>query len=188
MAYTRNHIVAIVSIVFLIILTAIAGYAASRSNHLSLPIPKSLTGFTAALPLAAGFLLEGGYALSRGGPRRNRNTPSPPPRALFTIIANVLILVYSTVIITLLGTHTGPTSQLLCGLNDRWMSMYKDKNGEAIKAIQDTFQCCGLHRRGIRRFHFRTRLMESRRAKKHITLPKAALRAGGARRRGCLVC
>jgi len=128
--------------------------AASRASKLSLPIPKSLAGFTSSLPIVAGLLLEGSYDLTHRRPKRNRPVPSPPPTALYTIIANVLILVYSTVVITLLGTHTGPTSSLLCGLNDRWQSLYRAKDGDAIGTIQDTFKCCGLHSTRDKAFPF----------------------------------
>lgn len=142
------------SIVYIIILTAVAAYAASRASKLSLPIPKSLAGFTSSLPIIAGLLLEGSYDLIHRRSKRNRPVPSPPPTALYTIIANALILVYSTVVITLLGTHMGPTSSLLCGLNDRWLSLYRAKDGDAIKTIQDTFKCCGLHSKVDKGFPF----------------------------------
>lgn len=145
MPYTRRQIVTTVSIVYLILLTAVAGYAASRASNLSLPIPKSLTGFTSSLPIIAGLLLEGSYNLTHSRSGRNRPLSSPPPTTLYAIIANALILVYSTAVITLLGTHTGPASSLLCNLNDRWLSLYRAKDGDAIKTIQDTFKCCGLH-------------------------------------------
>lgn len=143
-----------VSIVYLIVLTAVAGYAASRASNLSLPIPKSLTGFTSSLPIIAGLLLGGSYDLTHRRSKRNRPVPSPPPNALYAIIANALILVYSTVVITLLGTHTGPTSSLLCGLDERWLSLFRAKDGDAIKTIQDTFKCCGLHSKVDKGFPF----------------------------------
>jgi hypothetical protein len=132
----------------------LTSYAASRASNLSLPIPKSLAGLTSSLPIIAGVLLEGSYDLTHRRSKRNRSVPSPPPTALYTIIANVLILVYSTVVITLLGTHTGPTSSLLCGLNDRWLSLYRAKDGDAIRTIQDTFKCCGLHSKVDKAFPF----------------------------------
>ena len=132
----------------------LTSYAASRASHLSLPIPKSLAGFTSSLPIIAGLVLEGGYELTHRRTGRNRPIPSPPPTTLYTIIANVLILVYSTVVITLLGTHTGPTSSLLCGLDDRWLSLYRAKDGDAIRTIQDTLKCCGLHSKVDKAFPF----------------------------------
>lgn len=54
-------------------------------------------------------------------------------------------LVYETIIATLALTHMIPPANLACGLNDQWQKMYRDKNGEAIKAIQDSFNCCGLN-------------------------------------------
>lgn len=154
MPYTRRQVVTTVSIVYVIILTVVASYAASRASKLSLPIPKSLGGLTSSLPVIAGLLLESSYRITHHHSKRNRPVPSPPPTALYTIIANTLILVYSTVVITLLGTHTGPTSSLLCGLNDRWLSLYRAKDGDAIRTIQDTFKCCGLHKTYDKAFPF----------------------------------
>ena len=132
----------------------LTSYAASRASNLSLPIPKSLTGFTSSLPIIAGLLLEGSYDLTHRRSKRNRPVPSPPPTTLYAIIANALILVYSTVVITLLGTHTGPTSSLLCGLDERWLSLFRTKNGDAVRTIQDTFKCCGLHKTNDKAFPF----------------------------------
>lgn len=46
--------------------------------------------------------------------------------------------------ITLLGTHAAPSSILDCGLHERWQALFKAKDSDAIRAIQDAFNCCGL--------------------------------------------
>lgn len=142
--YTRKQVVTCVSIVYLILVTALAAYASSRATKLSIPISDVLTGFATVLPIVAGLLLEGGYDFNRLQERRNRRAKGSTPRPPIVIIANTLVLIYSTVVITLLGTHIAPASGLRCDLKDTWNRMFRAKDAEAIKTIQDAFQCCGL--------------------------------------------
>jgi hypothetical protein len=65
-------------------------------------------------------------------------------RPPFVIVANFLIFIYSTVIITLLGTHVGPPSGLDCGLRQQWQSLFHNKDVSSIRAIQDQYNCCGF--------------------------------------------
>jgi hypothetical protein len=61
---------------------------------------------------------------------------------------NVLVLTLSileTVLATLAGTYILPVSGLQCGLDNRWQRMFKTKDQNAIRRIQDAFNCCGLH-------------------------------------------
>jgi len=143
MPYTRKELVTAGSIIYLVLITALASYATSRANHLSLPIPPTLTGFTAALPIIAGLLLQAGHSLINQNIKRNKSliSKSPPPPYIF--IVNTVILIYSSVVISLLGTHAAPASDLLCGLESKWKSLYSSKD-TAIKEIQDALQCCGL--------------------------------------------
>jgi hypothetical protein len=64
-------------------------------------------------------------------------------RPPLVIVANTIIFIYSTVVITLLGTHAAPPSGLDCGLRQRWQSLFRIKDSKSIKAIQDAFSCCG---------------------------------------------
>jgi hypothetical protein len=162
MAYTRKQLVTCVSIVvsfslitipqlapahncqYLVLVTALSGYAAARTNRLSSPISDVLSGLTTALPIIAGLLLEGGYDLSRRQERRSGTQRGQTVRPPLVIIANAIILIYSSVIITLLGTHAAPGSDLKCGLEEGWKKMFTNKNSEAIRAIQDAFSCCGF--------------------------------------------
>jgi len=47
---------------------------------------------------------------------------------------------------TLSLTYILPPSSLQCGLNDRWQRLYSAKNGQALRAIQDSFDCCGFNK------------------------------------------
>ncbi|KAJ4381019.1 hypothetical protein N0V86_003366 [Didymella sp. IMI 355093] len=142
--YTRKQIVTFISIVYLVFTTAIAGYAASRANRLSVPISDTLTGLATALPVISGILLECGYDLTRRKERRNRLERGEIERPPFVIVANFIIFIYSTVVITLLGTHAAPPSELDCGLHRKWQSLFRAKDSSSIRAIQDQYNCCGL--------------------------------------------
>ena len=119
-------------------------YATSRSLQLSLPIPRGLTYSTTTLPLISALLLELGYISSRRQRQQGkRQQPAASTRPPSIIIAHIVVVVYSTTVITLLGTHAAPSSELDCGLRERWISLFQQKN-EVIRAIQDVFQCCGF--------------------------------------------
>lgn len=124
----------------LLILTAIAGYAYSRILFLSLPIPKALALFTVVLPLITGISTQGAYGLiQRPSKKENYRLMIP----LITIIGFQLI--YETIVATLALTYIVPPSTLKCGLNERWGYLSGQKNVNAVRAIQDTFNCCGLN-------------------------------------------
>jgi hypothetical protein len=108
------------------------------------PISNTLTGFTTALPILAGLLLEGGYDFTRLQERRQRLSRGEIQRPPLVIVANTIVFIYSTVVITLLGTHAAPPSGLDCGLHNRWQTLFKTKDSNAIRTIQDAFSCCGL--------------------------------------------
>ncbi|KAF1966275.1 hypothetical protein BU23DRAFT_560431 [Bimuria novae-zelandiae CBS 107.79] len=144
MTYTRKQVVTTVSVVYLILVTALSGYATSFANKLSLPLPNGLTYATTVLPAVSGILLELGYDLTRSQERHKRLKRGEIRRPPLVIVANTIIFIYSTVVITLLGTHAAPPSGLDCGLRSRWEHLYRTKNAEAVRTIQDTFNCCGL--------------------------------------------
>ena len=108
-----------------------------------MPISDTLAGFTTALPIIAGLLLEGGYDFTRRQERRQHLGRGEMQRPPLVIVANTIIFIYSTVVITLLGTHAAPASGLDCGLHERWLKLFKTKS-PAIRTIQDAFNCCGL--------------------------------------------
>jgi hypothetical protein len=108
------------------------------------PISNTLAGFTTALPIISGLLLEGGYDFTRQQERRQRLNRGEIQRPPLVIIANTIVFIYSTAVITLLGTHAAPPSGLDCGLHSRWLKLFKSKDSNAIRTIQDAFKCCGL--------------------------------------------
>ena len=57
---------------------------------------------------------------------------------------NVALLIYSTVVFTLLGTYASPSAAQPCVLRTRWTELFRAKDVAAIRAIQDTLECCGL--------------------------------------------
>lgn len=119
-------------------------YASSRSNNRSVPISDTLAGFATALPIIAGLLLEAGYDFTRVQERRQHMGRGEIQRPPLVIVANTIVFIYSTVVITLLGTHAAPPSGLNCGLHERWQKLFKNKDRDAIQTIQDAFKCCGL--------------------------------------------
>ena len=56
----------------------------------------------------------------------------------------VLLVIYETAIATLALTHMAPPSELVCGLERQWGALFSNKNAEAIRRIQEQFQCCGF--------------------------------------------
>ena len=56
----------------------------------------------------------------------------------------VLLVIYETALATLALTHVAPPSELICGLERQWITMFSNKNAEAIRRIQEQFQCCGF--------------------------------------------
>jgi hypothetical protein len=38
-----------------------------------------------------------------------------------------------------------PSDTVECLMKNRWLGLWRDRNGEAIRLIQDTLNCCGLN-------------------------------------------
>lgn len=142
--YTRKQVVTCLSVLYLIAATALAGYAASRATAFSVPIADTLTALTTALPIVSGILLELGYDLTRRQERRKRLNRGEIQRPPLVIVANTIIFIYSTVVVTLLGTHAAPPSGLDCGLHTKWQTLFRTKDAESVRRIQDAFNCCGF--------------------------------------------
>jgi hypothetical protein len=63
-------------------------------------------------------------------------------------------LIYETVIATLALVYMIPPSSLTCGLETNWEQLYKTKDVEGIRAIQDALKCCGFRTVKDRAFPF----------------------------------
>ncbi|PMD46428.1 hypothetical protein L207DRAFT_577289 [Hyaloscypha variabilis F] len=125
--------------ILLLLLTGVAGFAYSQIKFLSLPIPQALALFTVVLPLLTGFSTQVVYSLIQRSSRNEQNVLALP---LIAVIGFQLI--YETVVATLALTHIIPPDALVCNLGDRWMKLYKADDGDAVRAIQDSFKCCGF--------------------------------------------
>lgn len=136
---TKRQLLTGVSVAYLVLLTILAAYGLHRSNAYNLPIPNWLSAFIVALPPLAGIALESlvsfQYQLASKGQLQNSK--------LFQSV-NAFFLVYEAVVATLAGIHLMPVGGLWCPLHDRWSEMFRAKDGQAIRTIQDAFQCCGF--------------------------------------------
>lgn len=135
----RRTAVTIASVLYLLALTTLAAYALHQTHAHNLPIPNILTALTVALPPLAGLALETSISLSAGLAAKNQLSRSH----IFQIVTS-LLLVYETVIATLAGSRIYPIGGLECQLRERWQQMFRAKNADRVRAIQDAFQCCGF--------------------------------------------
>jgi len=62
---------------------------------------------------------------------------------IFQVVMTAMI-VYETVLATLAGIHLSPEGSLTCALRERWEEMFRGKDEEGIRRIQDAFECCGF--------------------------------------------
>lgn len=124
---------------YLLILTIIAAYALHSSTIYSLPIPNAISALTIALPPLAGIALETCISLNEKLAARGQLQAS----RIFQITI-AFFLVYESVLATLAGTHISPPGSLDCGLRERWQSLFRAKDEDNVRRIQDTFECCGL--------------------------------------------
>ena len=113
----------------------------SRIDNLSLPISQILSLFVVALPVVAGVSTHGASIITR---RRRKNKGQAPRFSLPLLALYAGLLIYETIVGTLATTHIIPPSSLLCGLDERWTQLFKNKDATSIRAIQDTLSCCGF--------------------------------------------
>lgn len=57
----------------------------------------------------------------------------------------ISLIIYQTVLATLPATYLGPADNLTCGLDQKWVSPFREKEADPIRRIQKAFRCCGLH-------------------------------------------
>ncbi|KAI9833202.1 MAG: hypothetical protein M1819_003825 [Sarea resinae] len=115
---------------------------------LSLPIPQVFAVFTVILPLITGLSLQTASRLLLRDARRRGPQQARPTLLCLGIFA--VQLIYETVIATLSLTYMVPG----CALEAQWSHLYRSKDGDAIRRIQDRFQCCGFNTRVDRAWPF----------------------------------
>ncbi|KAJ5714428.1 uncharacterized protein N7483_011609 [Penicillium malachiteum] len=70
---------------------------------------------------------------------------------------NQLHTILSTILATLALAYLYPEQLSTCNIEQQWQSMFKAKNADAIRTIQDSFQCCGLRSTRDRAWPFKDR-------------------------------
>ncbi|KAK3060536.1 hypothetical protein LTS18_008327 [Coniosporium uncinatum] len=144
--YTRKTLLTTLSLLHLLILTALAAYALHLTRYYSLPIPTILSAFTLALPPVAGLALSSATSLRTLNTSRASLTRKNPQAAATWFYVTILVLIiYETAVAALAGTYFGPTGGLTCGLDEEWRRLFRNKDGNRIRQIQDAGECCGLH-------------------------------------------
>lgn len=109
-------------------------------RFLSLPISQALGLFAVVLPFITGISTRGAYGLiQRSSTKQNYHLTIP----LIVVIGFQLI--YETIVATLAMTYIVPPLALTCGLEQRWLTLYRENNERAIRNIQDSFDCCGFN-------------------------------------------
>ncbi|KAL1640216.1 hypothetical protein SLS58_007167 [Diplodia intermedia] len=136
--------------------------------HLALPIPAALSFLVIVLPVAQGlstwYLTRPPAAARRGGilalplpvsspppPLASATaTPAPGTTDPRTRLAPPLLIhtltILTTVLATLSGTYIAPPggAPLDCALREQWQALYRAKDGDQIRTIQDALRCCGF--------------------------------------------
>ena len=132
---------------YLAALTVLAAYALHSAHAYSLPIPDIICALTVALPPLAGVALSATQTFNEGLVSRRRGSNQQQPSQLNGASTAVFFLfsIYEAVLATLAGTHVAPYMSLNCALKERWEALFKAKNVEMIRNIQDAFNCCGLN-------------------------------------------
>lgn len=106
---------------------------------------------------------------------RSDGSDAKPAFSWSAMVVFMLLIIYETAIATLAFTHMAPPNDLVCGLESRWSHLFRGKDADAIRRIQDQLQCCGLHTSVDRAWPFPDRTHDAR----------ACVEAFG-RSRGCL--
>lgn len=113
-----------------------------RIRAFSLPISTVTATATIILPVITGVTLRGAQRLSIRASGSDARAKMSFSWSAITVF--VLLIIYETAIATLALTHMAPASDVLCGLEHRWGSLFSNKNADVIRRIQEHFQCCGF--------------------------------------------
>ncbi|KAK6447767.1 hypothetical protein FP744_10004017 [Trichoderma asperellum] len=111
-----------------------------HSAHLSLPVSSAVTILTVLLPVFS-FLNSFIYPSLLHSARNSSN----PLHRLSPTILQTLQGLFTTILATLLFEKVVPSESVECLIDNQWLHLWRDRNGEAIRLIQDTLNCCGLN-------------------------------------------
>lgn len=130
----------------LVILTAIAGSSLTQQTQLNLPIPLPLTMLTVLLPLLTYFNTSFVHRLLFPGITMT-HTLAPgtiSPRVGLGVPLIVLQSVYTTVVLVMSLSYTSLSRTRHCLMENQWRVLFTARNAAAIRAIQETLECCGF--------------------------------------------
>lgn len=129
---------------YLLFLTLLSAYSMHTARLHTLPIPRTLSAFTLALPLISGLIISSITTLPSSQPLLLKSK-KPTRHPQWQNYALLLLTILSTVLATLSGTHLPSSATQTCTLDTKWQSMFSQHDGKSIQRIQDAFNCCGLH-------------------------------------------
>jgi hypothetical protein len=116
-------------------------YEHTNSVTLSLPLSPVLTFLTILLPL---FAAANATAL----PYLLREKARSPARLLVKLahpaVAQGIQRILIVVLATLYTTYMVPGASRDCSLSTIWSRLFRAKDAQSVKAIQDAFECCGF--------------------------------------------
>ncbi|KKY30622.1 putative tetraspanin tsp3 [Diaporthe ampelina] len=128
-------------LVLILALMGVALYEHTNSVTLSLPLSQVLTFLTILLPLLAA-------ANATALPYMLREKARAPGRLLVKLahpaVTQGLQGILTVVLATLYTTYIVPGTTRDCGLSNAWEHLFRVKDVQSVKAIQDTFECCGF--------------------------------------------
>ncbi|TFA99304.1 hypothetical protein CCMA1212_008930 [Trichoderma ghanense] len=122
------------------VLFGVAAVVHFHSAHLSLPLSPAITILTVLLPILS---LLNSYIYP--ALLHSAHHSSNPLHRLSPTILQTLQGLLTTVLATLLFEDVLPSTTVECLLDNRWMRMFRAHDGESIRLIQDTLNCCGLN-------------------------------------------
>lgn len=116
-------------------------YEHTNSVTLSLPLSPVLTFLTILLPLVAA-------ANATALPYLLREKARSPRRLLVRLahpaVTQGLQGIITVVLATLYTTYIVPGATRDCGLSSIWERLFRSKDAQSVKSIQDAFECCGF--------------------------------------------
>ncbi|KAL6861029.1 hypothetical protein J3F83DRAFT_747124 [Trichoderma novae-zelandiae] len=122
------------------VLFGVAAVVHFHSAHLSLPISPVITILTVLLPIIS-LLNSYIYPTLLHSARHS----SHPLHRLSPTILQTLQGLLTAVLATLLFEDVLPSATVECLLDNQWLRMFRAHDGESIRMIQDTLNCCGLN-------------------------------------------
>ncbi|KAK2607138.1 hypothetical protein N8I77_005840 [Diaporthe amygdali] len=127
--------------VLVLALMGVAIYEHINSVTLSLPFSPVLTFLTILLPI---FAAANAYALPYLLRARSRSSNRLWVKLAHPAVTQGLQGILAVVFATLYTTYIVPGASRDCSLSTIWQRLFRAKDAQSIKAIQDAFECCGF--------------------------------------------